>query len=121
MKVRFNLGAGNNYMKWKVSNEKSVEYLDPNNASLRLVNCKLVNRPKSAKKIHEGAHKFVCAWIECEYMEQIRLNQGTDAQVHYNPRIKPYWYDDAGNNIDNNYFPELITVGKKVYIHEKNN
>jgi len=117
MKVRFNLGAGDNYMKWKVSDEKSVEYIDPHKSSLSLVNCRLVNRPKSAEKIHQGANKFVCAWIECDWTKQIPIqNPNTMEQIFYNPKIRPHWHDKYGNNIDGKFYSRIITIGEKVFV-----
>lgn len=121
MRLRFNLGRGNNYMKWKLSGENmTTEFYDPYNCSLSLANCKLVNQAGTAKKIHEGANKQVCAWISCDFAERIpsqtQKTVGDMREVYYNPRVAPYWRDKDGNNLDGKEFSRIITIGKKVFV-----
>ena len=71
-KVKFNLGRGDNYMKWKViGSDKSIRIFDPEKGSLVMRGCKLINKKGGAKKIYNGANKFVVAWILCDSVEFI--------------------------------------------------
>jgi hypothetical protein len=117
-RIRFNLGLGKNYKKWKVENTatKGVIYLDPNEYSLRLSNATLCNRKEAAKKINEGHNKYVCSWIECEDYQEVEIPIYFETQeLLYNPRVKPFWQDFLGNDIDGFSFEELVTSGNKVY------
>ena len=116
IKVRFNLGAGPRYKKWKIEFESGIaEYLDPTRHSLILRGCTLKNREASAQKIFEGHQKFVCAWIECDTIEIREPLSVTGAEVKYNPRVMPHWTID-GTNVDGAKFNELITSGRNVFI-----
>ena len=66
IKVRFNLGKGKNYMKWKLQFPTHSEYYSPSEYNLAMFGCTLKNSKTTAKKIHDGAHKTVCAWILCD-------------------------------------------------------
>ena len=66
-KIRFNLGRGENYLKWKITSPNGdVNNYEPTEVCLHMENCKLVNQKGSAQKIFDGANKTVCAWIESE-------------------------------------------------------
>jgi len=119
MTLRFNLGRGENYMKWKITTKipKEKIYLDPNEVTLELVNCKLHNNKNQSNKIFEGGHKRVCAWIECD---DILVSNNADKErsnlrIHYNPRELPYWTDPNGHDLDGWKFDKLVTKGNKVY------
>ena len=118
-KVRFNLGLGKNYMKWKITHpNKTVEYLNPDEVQLVLTNCKLKNNKTAAKKIFDGSYKTVCAWIECENVEVINKSTSTfdkSNQVSYNPRKTPNWIF-KGENVDNHHFDKLISIGRNLII-----
>jgi len=119
-KVRFNLGRGKNYLKWKVTSPSgSVKYYDPNNVSFLMENCKLVNQQGTAKKIHDGANKTVCAWIECETFYACRpYNElPTNAtKISYNPRVQPNWVCD-GEIVDKGRYDRLYSFENGVYMH----
>ena len=132
IKVRFNLSAGKNYMKWKIEYpDKSPEYYDPKEVQITMRGCQLRNQKTTARKIFDGAHKTVCAWVLCDRV-YIRSNKEhynpieEDAtQVKYNPRKHPYWFsgpDHNPTNIDMLYCHTLITDENKLYkpvaIHE---
>ena len=55
-KVRFHLGKGKNFGKWKVENTETGtdKFYDPDQVQLKLTNCKLTNNPKTAEKIYAG-------------------------------------------------------------------
>jgi hypothetical protein len=115
-KVRFNLGAGKNFMKWKVTSKNKVFYLDPNEVTLNMYQCKLKNQKATAQKIHEGNHKTVCAWIQCEQIkiEKVKSSSENLIKISYNPKIVPYW-NDCGNNADNKEYNLLVTSGRSVF------
>jgi len=119
-KVRFNLGKGENYMKWKVMykyKDNPPFYLDPKEVSLSMGGCKLMNQKGTAEKIKDGANKTVCAWIECQSLNITNpkyYNEVEDAlKVSYNPRVNPYWTLN-GENVDKQEFKELFTIGSSV-------
>lgn len=117
IKVRFNLGRGKNYLKWKLEwPDKSVLYLDPEEQQLLLHGCVLKNYKKTAEKIYEGSNKTVCAWVLCDKIDiGQKFNIDPKNQVKYNPRIKPYW---TINNIDsdNQYIDTIISKGRQLYV-----
>lgn len=124
-KIRFNLGRGCNYKKWKVENTETgeVQYVDPDKNSLFIENCKLRNQRGTAEKIHGGANKTVCAWVEArdvEVYEIVDLNQLSLAgELFYNPRVLPYWHDVQGKCVDGNLYQQLVTLGKRVFVDIK--
>lgn len=117
-RVRFNLGLGENYMKWQITNtvSNSVEYIEPSQISLILINAKLRNQPATANKIFNGDNKSVCAWISCE---SVFIGKPTEAdnktQVRYNPRIAPNWLMD-NSIVDNKVFDTLLTFNRSIYV-----
>jgi len=123
-KVRFHLANGPHYMHWQIKDMKTghVEYMNPQTYSLWLINCQLKNSKTTAQKIHDGADKTVCAWIECsawhaqsnyamhEYLTDANQVEG----LEYNPKNKPYWCF-LGEDIDNKKFSDLMTLRSRVY------
>lgn len=116
-KIRFNLGRGENYLKWKVTSPNGdVNYYEPNNVCLYMDNCKLVNQQGTAKKIHDGANKTVCAWIESETViifEPLIMPKNS-SKVSYNPRVQPNWVCD-GEIVDKGLYETLYTFENGVY------
>jgi hypothetical protein len=122
-RVRFNLGRGENYMKWKVINLNTKEsfYLDPNSFVLQLKDCKLHNRRKVAEKIYGGSNKDVCAWVNCvdfSFKESIDFDKtnilNKENKVYYNPKINPFWVY-KNKDVDNFEFENLVTFNNAVY------
>jgi ribonuclease HIII len=115
-KVRFNLGRGANYLKWKVTSPNGkVNYYEPNDVCLHMENCKLVNQQGTAQKIFDGANKTVCAWIECEALtifEPLVITKGT--KISYNPRVQPNWVCD-GEIVDKGRYDVLYSFENGVY------
>ena len=75
-KIRFHLGRGDNFMKWQVKTlvngdptNYSVQYFEPEQYQLAMFDAKLRVQLGTSKKIHEGACKTVCAWVECENLQ----------------------------------------------------
>lgn len=119
-KIRFNLGRGKNYLKWKITDNTNNEsfYLDPNKVLLTLVECKLRNQKGTAKKIYEGQHKTVCAWIDCKDILVGGQQKVKGIEVRYNPKENPYWTLD-GKNVDGYEFDKLLTYENKIICENK--
>lgn len=118
IKVRFNLGRGVNYMKWKVTyGDKSVSYYDPTLFNIHMSNCVLKNNKSTATKIFNGENKSVCAWIICDNINVVdkQIIEETNKTISFNPRVVPYWVSDD-INVDDKPFSELFTVDTKIYV-----
>ena len=117
-KVRFNLGRGKNYMKWKVTySDGQVVYYNPDEVQLVMNDCVFKNHKSTAQKIFDGANKTVCAWILCKDIIVTSTINHTDEtrQVRYNPRVQPNWVMD-GHIMDNDCFPQLHTIDRRVFV-----
>lgn len=124
IKVRFNLGKGVNYMKWKIQYPNgAVEYASPTSTQLVMKGCTLKNSKKTAEKIFNGEHKTVCAWILCDSI-QVKFD-GFEAYdryncptLKYNPRVEPNWVYNYNRNInaDNLSFIEIGSIGSKLFV-----
>jgi hypothetical protein len=122
IKVRFNLGAGKHFMKWKIEGPLGVEYHDPNKVQLILHNCQLKNNKKTAQKIFDGVHKTVCAWVLCDSISINHLDtHGYEVlyglnHIKYNPRVEPNWtLNDC--NCDNFKIKCIISTGNKLFTY----
>ena len=118
IKVRFNLGRGKNYLKWKVESKSGVEYYYPTEVQLILHNCVLKNNRKMAEKIFNGMNKNVCAWIVCDSITIKHENFNkvwVKDRLTYNPRKQPYW---VYNNfeVDNDRFDEITTIDYQLFV-----
>ena len=72
--LRFNLGRGDRYMKWKVTYPSgAVRYFEPSEVTIIMQNCKLINKKESALRIFNGANKYVVAWVEADYLAVSRI------------------------------------------------
>ena len=127
IKVRFNLGAGENYMKWKVDIPgEPARYINPDAVQLRMTGCTVKNQKSTASKIHQGANKSVCAWILCN---EISILTDLDApsitqlknfeQLSYNPRVQPNWLC-GGQNVDGASYDNIVSMGKTLFVELKN-
>ena len=121
IKVRFNLSAGKNYMKWKVEYpDRKPEYYDPKEVQLVLGGCVLKNHKTTAQKIHDGANKTVCAWVLCQH---IAIHRAGDIpteglpQIKYNPRVRPNWMWDE-EVMDGCSLPTMVSDANRLYYHE---
>ena len=117
-KIRFNLGRGKNYLKWKVERPGiKTEYLDPNEVQLVLRNCVLKNNQSSAQQIFDGANKRVCSWVLCESIEIKRndFSSHSENQIKYNPRIQPNWLlNDV--DVDNEKFDTIVSDNRRLFL-----
>ena len=116
-KVRFHLGRGKNYMKWRIQYPNGdILYIRPDECQLQLIGCQAKSGKKTAQKIYEGGEKVVCAWILCD---EVRLRgfmyDANNSPLKYNPRVTPNW-DYLGKNVDGEYFGFVYSVGNKLYI-----
>ena len=127
-RIRFHLAKGKHYKHWQVTNmnTKHVSYYDPNAYSIEMLNCKLGNHPTTAKKIFEGAHKTVCAWVDCEDYQMFYPDVAQKVveyftatsdfeQYSYNPRKQPYWVDEDKKDVDNMEINRLVTLKNRIY------
>jgi len=119
IKVRFNLGRGQNYMKWKVQyTDGSVEYHSPSEVQLVMDDCILKNYKSVSQKIFEGGNKTVCAWVLCKSLA-IKKNDFIKAdtigeRVRYNPRVTPHWMLND-ENVDGRALEKLFSVDFGLY------
>jgi hypothetical protein len=118
-KVRFNLGRGKNFMKWKVQYpDGKVEYHSPTDIQLVMHLCHLKNQKKTAQKIFDGGEKVVCAWVLAKELTIIKSGfvqaDITGERVSYNPRVTPHWMLD-GENVDGMSVDKLVTVDYGIY------
>jgi hypothetical protein len=119
IKVRFNLGRGKNFMKWKVQYpDGKVEYHSPTDIQLVMHLCHLKNQKKTAQKIFDGGEKVVCAWVLAKELTIIKSGfvqaDITGERVSYNPRVTPHWMLD-GENVDGMSVDKLVTVDYGIY------
>lgn len=117
VKVRFHLAKGENYMKWQVKDANGdVQYLEPEQVSIKMYGCKLINQRGTAEKIHEGENKTVCAWVRCERIEVTGDRPvDTGQKVSYNPKVLPYWVQD-GRNVDKKEYDTLVTNNRHIFV-----
>jgi hypothetical protein len=119
IKVRFNLGRGKNFMKWKVQYPNGVvEYYKPTEIQLLMKGCQLRNHKGVAKKIFDGGEKVVCAWVLCD---EITIIDHTFMQcdkicdkIKYNPRVQPNWVLN-GEVVDNKFITTIMSVDFGLY------
>ena len=129
-KVRFHLGRGKNFMKWQVTSNLNtgdgtgakhvVSYVNPQENQLAMLGCKLSLQPTAAKKIHDGANKTVCAWIECEAVQVLEVNRlkpnEQDYRIKFNPRQSPNWTDGYNNVVSGNEYEILFTNDRTLWV-----
>jgi hypothetical protein len=119
IKVRFNLGKGKNYMKWKIQYpDGKIEYHSPTEVQLLMHECVLKNYKTVSQKIFEGGEKVVCAWVLCKSLAiskddfiQVGL---IGERVRYNPRVTPHWMLN-GENVDGFTVDKLVSVDFGLY------
>jgi hypothetical protein len=124
-KIKLHLGKGGHFQHWQIRHTKftggvakDAVYYHPS-THLLLSNCKLTNNYQQALKILHGAARKPCAWIECDryqLFDRFPKNILIGGRIYYNPKINPTWLDANGNNLDNVCFPQLVTIGRKVFV-----
>ena len=122
-KIRFHLGRGDNFMKWQVKSIDGnvVEYYRPEKEQIAMFNAKLKVQLGTSTKIHEGACKTVCAWIECDDFqllgdpEFVKPNVN-DFYVRFNPRHNPNWLDMHGTIMNDEKYDLIMTQDRSLFV-----
>lgn len=114
-RLRFHLGAGKYFMHWQIKHPNGdVQYVKPSEQNMLLHSCQLRNQKGTAKKIHDGSNKTVCAWIECEWIQNVFISdKGTP--LSYNPKVAPNWMS-MSENMDGKIFERIQTIENKLII-----
>ena len=120
--IRFNLGTGENYLKWKITTPSgNHHYHEPSHVTIFMEGCRLVNQKGTANKIFEGANKSVCAWVEADkvaiYHKMPKDFIEGGKRVSYNPRVTPNWVLD-GENVDKQKVGNLVSEGRNLLTSE---
>ena len=118
-KIRFHLGAGENFMKWRIENvdNKTVSFFDPSNFNVIIKDGKLYNQKSTAKKINEGANKTVCAWIMATDYKMTKLfDNEIQSEIKYNPRQTPHWTNKDGDNLDGKEYKTMYIINKRILL-----
>jgi len=125
-KVRFHLARGKNFMKWQIKylgtedgRDDRVSYVNPLDNQLAMLGCKLSVQPTAAKKIHDGANKTVCAWIECEEVQVLSVDRikpnEQDYRIRFNPRVSPNWIDENNTIVSGEQYQILFTSDRTLW------
>lgn len=120
IKVRFHLGAGEHYQHWKIEYPDGVvKFIDPSDINFTMIECQLHNRKGTAKSIHVGGEKVVCAWVWCKsiHFGNIPDNKFKGLPLKYNPRVEPNWVDVLGQNVDGQKYGVIQTYGKNLFAY----
>mgnify|MGYP003630881510 FL=1 len=130
-KIRFHLGRGKHFMHWQIKSKLNtgdgtgakeiVNYVDPSENQIAMMNATLKVQPSTAKKIHEGACKTVCAWIQCEAVQILPANRlkvnDHDYRIQFNPKHRPDWINSwNGNVISNDEYNLIFTNDRSLYV-----
>ena len=117
-KIRFNLGRGENYEKWKITYlDETVEYFEPSEVTIVMKDCFLRNQKGTATKIYDGDNKKVCAWVEAKQLSIIKnidIQYETIDHIRYNPRVNPFWTIN-GVNSDAKVIDEVISINRDLF------
>lgn len=119
-RLRFNLSAGKHFMHWQLKNRGEVSYFKPDEVTIRAYNITLRNNPNISQKIFDGAHKAVCAWIDCEFIDISPVENIDSAgltHLSFNPKNFPHWTllgENYGWNLDGKYIGNIVTIGRSV-------
>lgn len=115
-KVRFNLGKGINYMKWKVYSSDSVNYYDPMEYTLVLYDCVLKNNKKTSLSIFQGQSKSVCSWVLCKSVVVTKLKDVPEglSKLSYNPKVFPGWLLED-KVVDGCHYDIIWSEGKSLH------
>ena len=125
-KVRFHLARGENFMKWQVTQPNGDKrYLNPEHNSIAMCGCKLRVQPSTAQKIHDGANKSVCAWIDCHHLQETNDPIPMtifDTRIAFNPKQSVHWMAEEGGTAvplevqAREFIPLIVTNGRELFI-----
>ena len=123
-KIRFHLARGENFMKWQVKAPGYVQYVDPAEHQIAMFNAKLKVQLGTSKKIHEGACKTVCAWVQCEEFQITRNDKikpnVNDFYVRFNPRHNPNWVDMQNTILSDEEYSLLVSQDRSLFVVTEN-
>lgn len=114
-RVRFHLAPGRNHQKFQVRHpDGQVTYHDPTHTQIIMKNCRLRNQKKTAEAICAGKNKTVCAWVDADSVDFAphQTVSVADNTISFNPRVVPYWTNQAQQNLDNHTYSKIITLGR---------
>ena len=119
-KVRFHLARGANFMKWQLTDPNGdKQYFNPENKLIAMFGCRLRVQPSTAQKIHDGANKSVCAWIECEHTQVVDKPMPMtifDTRISFNPKRSIHWMTEEGEIKDGEFIPLIVTSERELFI-----
>ena len=111
-------------MKWQVKAPGYVQYVDPAEHQIAMFNAKLKVQTGTSKKIHEGACKTVCAWVQCDEFQITRPDKikpnVNDFYVRFNPRHNPNWVDMQHNIMNNEEYSLLVSQDRSLFVVTEN-
>ena len=123
-KIRFHLARGENFMKWQGKAPGYVQYVDPAEHQIAMFNAKLKVQTGTSKKIHEGACKTVCAWVQCEEFQITRNDKikpnVNDFYVRFNPRHNPNWVDMQHNIMNDEEYSLVVSQDRSLFVVTEN-
>ena len=123
-KIRFHLARGENFMKWQGKAPGYVQYVDPAEHQIAMFNAKLKVQTGTSKKIHEGACKTVCAWVQCDDFQITRNDKikpnVNDFYVRFNPRHNPNWVDMQHNIMNDEEYSLLVSQDRSLFVVTEN-
>ena len=118
--VRFHLGKGPNYMCWQV---KDYGLNPAANNGRPDTKCVRKNSPTTAKRIYDGEHKTVCAWVECDMVDVHYKKDPSFKEVDtknlrkykYNPKKNLHWFTSKQSNVDDKELVKMHTNSRSLY------
>ena len=118
IKVRFHLSKGEHYMHWQVRIGEQVMFLHPDDVCITMNGARLVNQLSTARKIHAGDNKTVCAWVTCDSID-IRKKDSSHTiigeHISFNPRRTPHWVNDSGDILDGTTHRQIQSNSNQLY------
>jgi len=97
---------------------KVIAYVDGTKNTIEMSECYLHNSLSRSQHIfdgrNDGVYKERCAWIVAESYKITKLQEKTDVEVCFNPRICPHW-TFMKIPCDGTNFEKMISVNYKIY------
>jgi hypothetical protein len=126
-KLRFHLGRGEHYMHWQHTFGNDKTYTDPEtDYGSTYLDVKLVSSKTTAKKIHDGDNKTVCAWLQFksnwpDFEELDETDMSEFVKISYNPREAPHWTikDLPGIDLDGMEFCIAKVRGRDILVSKR--
>ena len=107
-------------MKWQLTDPNGdKQYFNPEHKSIAMFGCRLRVQPSTAQKIHDGANKSVCAWIECEHTQVVDkpiVMTIFDTRISFNPKRSVHWMTEEGEIKDGEFMPLIVTNERELFI-----